>query len=106
MATHLKVERDKRWSRAVIEKSDWKCLHCNEEADSPHHIVPRGNLKTRYILENGLNCCARLHRMFEASAKIKERAIRIYIGKERYENLQKIAHGQATLEDYGYSEVE
>ena len=105
MATASKA-RDKRWAVAVMERYDGKCPHCNEEADGPHHIVPRGNRSTRYVLENGLNACLRLHRRFEAKGKVRRKAIRIYVGEERYDNLQKIAHGQARPEDFGYKVVE
>lgn len=92
------------WEKEVARKYNNKCPHCSVEECSPHHIIPRGCKRTKNILENGIYCCNYLHRVFEGKygKKKKEKAIDIYVGRERYNNLLKIKRGLASLEDFNY----
>lgn len=99
--------RDVKWSNEVKERYEGQCPHCGSRECSSHHIVPRSCLKTRYIIENGIFCCDILHRAFEGKVKEfdKNKAIRIYIGQKRFNNLNKIKNGLNSFEDFGYREV-
>lgn len=95
---------DDKWSEEVAKKYNHKCIHCNSPLASSHHIIPRQCKKTRYILECGIYCCNSLHRIFEGKKGKKKQleAIRIFVGIQRYENLDKIRKGISTPEEFNY----
>jgi len=99
--------RDTKWRNAVSELYNYKCPHCGNTG-SAHHIISRGCLKTKYILENGFYCCDKLHRTFETENGLEKRneALRIYIGIEKFDNLNKIKSSLAQAEDFGYTIIE
>lgn len=109
----MPLSRDRRWSTSVALLAKGKCPHCGKLVHDVHHIMPRNCQRTRYLIENGINCCFILHRMFEGKwGKTKEerminkeKAIRIYVGKERFNNLNKIRRGIIQYEEVGYREV-
>lgn len=109
----MNASRDKRWSFKVALLAKGLCIHCGKPVHDAHHIIPRNCQRTRYVVENGINSCHILHRMFEGKwGKTKEErernkreSIRIYVGKERYENLNKIRLGLLSYIAVGYTEV-
>jgi len=100
-------QKDDAWREKVKRIHGEKCPHCGLEG-SAHHIMPRGCRGTRWIVENGYYACHKLHRTFEGDngQKRKEDAIKIYIGLELYQNLEKIKRGTATAEAFDYEIVE
>jgi hypothetical protein len=98
-------ERDRRWTKAVLEHWE-KCIHCNDtETLQAHHVIPRGNMRTRYVLENGFPTCHKLHRLFEKSRKDAEKQVTFYLGRDVYQNLLAISRGKAEPEDFGYTVI-
>ena len=86
--------RDKRWSAAVMKKYGGRCPCCNKKANGgAHHIIDRSNLKTRWLIANGIATCAVLHRMFEGAKSLRENAIENYVGLKKYYILEAIAEG-------------
>ena len=87
-------ERDRRWSKAVNKKYAGKCPHCNKKAvGGIHHIIPRNELKTRYLITNGIATCNELHRMFEGNQVQRDYAISRYVSWKRFYILESIASG-------------
>lgn len=95
---------DDKWSKEVAKKYGYKCIHCENPLSSAHHIIPRQCKKTKYVLECGIYCCDSLHRIFEGKKGKRKQmeAIRIFIGNQRYENLDKIRKGINKPEDFNY----
>lgn len=109
MKTFNKIDkaRDTRWSQAIGNKYGWNCPHCSGIGGA-HHIVPRGCLKTRYILDNGIYACDYLHRVFERprSDKTRMKYIRLYVTWDKYRKLWEVANDKAVANDFGFQEVE
>ncbi len=97
--------RYNNWIKAVLKKNYSRCSHCGKKVTGGiHHIIPRGCKRTKYVVENGIPTCFEFHRMWENSVK-KKKLISIYIGKEKYNLLKKVANGIITVEEAGFTEI-
>jgi len=91
----VSTSRDNRWKVAV--KKEWRtkkiCPICGYPRTlEVHHIIPRGNLMTRYLLINGIPCCHECHIDFDDQESGDELVIS-YIGNKTFKLLNKIASG-------------
>lgn len=60
----LKKKLDILWSKKIRER-DEICQHCGKtQSTQAAHIVSRGNLETRWLLENGVGMCYYCHIMW------------------------------------------
>ena len=57
--------KDSLWSKAVKKNYKGMCPCCGSPYGSSHHIIPRDNRLTRWVIENGIYCCNEFHRAFE-----------------------------------------
>ena len=97
-------KRDKRWSDTIRRRGNNLCPCCGRKATAGvHHIVPRENQRTRYLIINGINTCESLHRMFEGDKEDRDKAIGVYVGWKRYGVLEAISTGM--VENKNYEEV-
>ena len=56
---------DELWSKAVKKRAGYKCEYCGKETTlQSHHMIPRTNYATRYMLENGVCLCYKHHFFF------------------------------------------
>ena len=99
--------RDDRWSEAVKKKARGRCAHCGSSLSSAHHIIPRGVLKTRWLLENGIYACEWLHRGLERKRGKEEqdKCLRIFVGLDRLKNLERIRDKELNPKMVGYREI-
>jgi len=102
----ISKSRDTRWSRAVLETHDYKCFYCGGEGTDPCHVVPRGKMKTRYILENGVCLCRTHHIAFDDVQKFRKHIIEMYIKRELYNKLLEVASGKSNYEECGFTNIE
>lgn len=81
---------DEIWRR-LIKKRDPICRICGmEPTTEAHHIAPRGNFATRYLLENGLGLGAWCHHgNGHDRPEYFESEIRRVIGDELYDSLME-----------------
>jgi len=87
------MSRQTRWDKRVNHIWFGKCPCCGGKPEGGrHHIIPRENLRTKYIVINGILTCWNLHRAFEDPEKEEQLAIK-YIGEYNYNELKKIAMG-------------
>lgn len=57
-----KEDRDRLWSQAVQELYNGRCIICQSSWNTAaHHVVGRGHLETRWLLENGIWICGDHH---------------------------------------------
>lgn len=97
-------KRDKRWSEEIQKRNNGKCPCCAKPAlAGAHHIIPRENMRTRYLIINGINTCNNLHRRFEDSKEIRDATIERFVGWKRYGVLEAIANGM--VDNARYEEV-
>lgn len=53
---------DKLWAQAVKARAQNKCEVCGKtERLHAHHVIPRTNYSTRYLVENGVCLCYKHH---------------------------------------------
>lgn len=53
---------DELWKRAIKERAQNKCELCGETFRlQAHHVIPRTNYSTRYLVENGIALCYKHH---------------------------------------------
>jgi len=53
---------DELWKKVVKERAGWKCEFCTKTNKvQAHHVIPRTNFATRYLVENGVALCYRHH---------------------------------------------
>ena len=97
--------REERLAKVLRERSEERCEYCGRDGCDPAHIIPREHLKTKYVLENLLYFCRACHNFFDNNVAFRKHIILILIKREKYERLQKIAKGKASVEEYGYTEV-
>jgi hypothetical protein len=57
----LRDMADSLWSISVRSDWNWKCAVCGGGPCDAHHLIPRANEATRYLLENGIALCRRCH---------------------------------------------
>ena len=102
------LRRDSDWSKAVREKFKNKCPHCNLETGSSHHIIPKDNKLTRWIIENGIYCCNKLHRAFEEKYRGEslKRKVDFYTDKGRYRKLELISRGISRPVSFNFEVIE
>ena len=64
----LRRTADRLWSLAV--RDDWasKCAVCGNPKCEAHHLIPRGNYATRYLIANGIALCFTHHKADDAIA--------------------------------------
>jgi len=86
--------RDSKWSKEVMALYGNKCPCCGKIASGgPHHIIPRENKNTRWIIQNGIATCNSLHRLFEGNKVERDNAILAYVGLKKYFILLGISEG-------------
>ena len=88
---------DKAMSLLVRELADWKCERCGRQFSPPtailqnSHFISRGNLSTRYDLENTAALCVSCHRHFSQFENQKEHK-RFFVrklGRKRFKKLME-----------------
>ncbi len=93
------VDSDAKWQVAVCELVDNQCQYpgctCRRGVKG-HHGVPRGFLKTRLVVENGVALCPRHHNLVEHTEKQGnyspyDKTMEILMGKQLYRDLQMLA---------------
>ena len=56
---------DNLWANAVKKRAGFKCEYCGKDSSiQSHHVIPRTNYATRYMIENGVALCYRHHFYF------------------------------------------
>ena len=98
--------RVRRWSMAIRLKSDCKCEWCGKEGHGVAHIIPRAQMKTRYVLQNGWCACNLCHTKFDNNGMFRNRVINILIGMIKYRKLTEVAYGKKTCSECGFEEVD
>ena len=53
---------DELWALAVKKRAGFKCEMCEKDSHiQAHHVIPRTNYATRYLVANGVALCYRHH---------------------------------------------
>jgi len=91
---------------AVREKNNSKCKYCGGIADGSGHVIPRGRIRTRHILENGISFCYRHHVMFDNNIRFRLYIIDVLVSKEVYKKLKEIASGRKTVKECGFITID
>lgn len=99
--------RELRWSKEVNGSNNGKCIHCSSTDTMACHIIPRGNHRTAFVLENGIPGCKKFHDALDLKGEESRKVmVARFCGPDRYENLERISLDQATAEEFGYTIIE
>lgn len=101
---------DPIWSKEVREYWKGKCPCCSETvAVTAAHIIPRGNRRTRWVVECGILACKNLHDEIDhVNQEKKEEIVNKYYFNipNHFQNLIKVARGIDLVEAYNYRNLE
>ena len=98
--------KGKRWQLAIAARSnDGKCMWCGGEGCDPCHIIPRGFLLTKWLVENGLWFCRKHHIKFDADRKFRAHIIKVLVKVEVYNKLCEVRDGKRSYEECGFTIV-
>ena len=68
-----KKTKNEEWVAAVFKRDNYTCVKCGSGIHiTAHHIVPRVNTRTRYLLENGITLCKFCHGIITVDKSVAE----------------------------------
>ena len=85
--TTVRNSLDKKWGLKVRERAGHVCEVCGKEANNPHHVVGRQDLRTRWDLRNGVCLCSGHHTMNNQSAHANPLWFMAWMSENRLEDL-------------------
>ena len=95
---------DDLWSKAVHERAGGKCEFCGSEKRlQSHHVIPRTNYATRYLLENGVRLCYKHHFFWAHKDALDFSNWFKYHRNNDYFKIENVRHSQ---EKNNYEEIE
>lgn len=104
-----KKRKDRKTSKAIAERDDYKCRWCSRPGCDHAHILSRRFLLTRWVLENGIWMCREHHLLFdsnnETGKRFREYIIKFVVSIEIYKKLCEVRDGRKQPEEFGFTEI-